>query len=285
MIINQIRIFLAISLTPLLLGCAASRLKSALKPDADTPVKIVSIFDCTVNSIPVPEKFEGNVSREVVKKLKKAFKYEINAKGRVEFTNEIDIVGGGTDSLRWNPVVLENPNRPDSADSPAGPDDWNQDEIDGIVYAICRTGYLRATDSLWRGDLDEAFTDKNKLAEIRMLRAATGADYCVVNSIYGTIRRQPLSMGVKVGVAVATGIISLLSPVGGVIVVPGDETVFKSASLLINLATGRVEWSRNFDVWQLYAVENIERNLWAQKVFRKFDIKKAESVTGVNRNQ
>jgi hypothetical protein len=273
MVVKKHCILIAVALASVLLSCVAHTFKSILTTDSVTPIKIVSVFDCSIESIPYPKKFESNVSKEVINNLKYALKNEIQRKGRVEFTNDIDEIGYGSDAAKGQSVTIENRIRPDTTTSPVNSNDSVQKEINGLVYSICKTAYLCATDSLVTWEMKSAFTHKEIKNKIGLLKAVTNADYCIVNSLNGTIRRERVSTGEKIGVAVATGILSLLSPVGGVMVVPGDETEFKSLSILINLNTGRVEWSKKYKVWQVYAVEHLNGRFWASEVLKKFDIK------------
>lgn len=273
MIVKKHKILIAAALAPFLMGCVAHTYKSILTTGPGSPVKIVSVFDCSIESIPDPEKFEVNASKEVIKNLKYALKNEMQSKGRVEFTNDIDEIGYGSDAVKGQYISLEKQNRSDTIVSRADSNDSVQKEINGLVYSICKTAYLCVTDSLSTWELKSAFTHMKLNNKIALLKSITNADYCVVNSLNGTIRRERVSTGEKIGVAVATGLLSLISPVGGVMVVPGDETEFKSLSFLINLNTGKVEWSKKYKSWRLYAVEHLDGNLWASEVLKKFDIK------------
>lgn len=253
------------------IGCSPCTTQSILQPNSETPLKVLLISDCSITSIP-DQQFEENISLSTIQKLKHALQSTIQKKGNVEFIKVIDNVGIGSNLFNQQSSVSKNRFSIDSVISSPDVNDSIQSGIKKITRYICHKGYFCLTGSITIFDLEHSFSEGKVFQKIQLLKTTFDADYCIVNSISGTVRRKSIPTATKVGVAVATGLISLLSPIGGVMVIPGDETELKSYSFLINLNTGHVEWLDSYFSWQLNAVENANETHWAEKTFKKFDI-------------
>jgi hypothetical protein len=264
------------------INCSPCTSVSLLQKDTEKRLKILLISNCLITSIP-NRQFEESSSLNVIRKLNSALKSEIEKKGNIEFIREIDNLGVGSTMLK-KPPLFESHYSIDSVISSIE-DDSIRNCIQKINRYICIKGFDCLVDSITGFDLKYSFVDGSTLKNIQLLKTISGADYCIVNSINGTIRKKSVSAGEKVGVAIATGLISVLSPIGGLIVIPGDETDFKSHTFLLNLNTGRVEWMDGYYAWQLRAVENLDVVYWAQKTFKKFDIQIKVCPEGKSQNE
>jgi hypothetical protein len=143
--------------------------------------------------------------------------------------------------------------------------------VGGIFTQFARSVYNLQKGVAPLSKVKAYYQNDSNLIKLNKLKDLTGAEYCLVSHFNGTIKRKPISVGQKVGVAVTTGIASVLLG-GGVIIVPGDETELKSFSMLINLSDGTISWSKRFSIWKVYAVENFDVYAWAYKILENIKI-------------
>jgi hypothetical protein len=189
----------------------------------------------------------------------------------------MSMVGYGLNPKAKTPALLDDQAHVDSLFPPWFKSDSIPDSSGRCmktVHYLCRVGSMKLMGTGDGRGLSGYFKKKSILASLDHLREATGADFCLVTSCNGAIRRKPVSTEVKVATAVVTGALALLSPFGGVMIIPGDETVFKSNSYLIDLSTGKIPWSKGYYKWEVQAVEVLAADQWAEKVFKKLKFKR-----------
>jgi hypothetical protein len=271
MIRERIRLTLAIVPVAFGLTCSPYSLKSVFLFDSRPPEKVLSLFDCSIVSIPDPWKFEAEPSKAVLDTLNTVFLDEMKRRGHIEVVHERKIIGYGSDSLKGAPTPFTFRNDADST-ATSLPDSL-QKVIDGIVYTFCKVGYERMRGWISYSEFLTSFNDKATLHKLQAVKSAVKVDYIAVNSVYGTIRREKTPPGTRAGVGILTGAAALLSPVGGLLWIPGDETDFMSNSFVVDLSTGKVVWSRRVSEWMLYAVQSNVGPGWITKAYKDFDIK------------
>jgi hypothetical protein len=270
---KNIHVFGIVSFFSILLLCASP--EHALKPESSPiqPVKLLCVFDCMVISKPNPDIVEIGESERLIGAIKKECENRFKTLGYVDSVKSFETVGYGLKRQKILPVRHDTNEMIDSSAPPFYVSDTAygfDNTIGDILYLL----YTAETDSSISYGLSRYFKRDSNLSRLREFKNMTNTDYCMVNSMYGTIKRKPVSTAVRVGTAIATGLLALLSPVGGVMYMPGDETEFNSRSYVIDLTTGDITWRKKYSIYQLYAVENFNEMLWGDKVFKKFRIRK-----------
>ena len=249
----------------LLMTCSSPRHTSTINSSPPPPVKMLCIFDGVVISKPHPEYVEVGQTKRLVGLLRQECETRFNSMNCIDTVKSIERVGYGIQMKKLKQMHFNE--RALSADDTIYEANGS---ITDILHLLCWVG----TDSMAPPVASWYFKRDSNLLRLRELKDMTNSDYCMVNSVYGTVKRKPLSTAVRAGTAIATGLIALLSPVGGMVVVPGDETEFASKSYVINLNIGDVAWRKTYRIYQLYAVENFNQEIWGNKVFKKFKLQK-----------
>jgi len=263
----------------LLCRCSAPPQKSTVQTPAAQPVKLLVVFDGTVKSIQKPLFIDISTTGQLIDKLKEACMNKLSAHPDIEQLVPVELIGGGLKRSKQYAICRGMTDAIDSMAPPFSVSKSTDQAIEGsgdALFDLCRFSYLIMKDSLGSDGMQSRCRKPPVLEQLQQLATATGTEYCLINSCFGTIRKKPVSAGTKAGVALATGALSLLIS-GGTAVsvfVPGDETSFSCRSVLVNLQNGDVVWTRRFSRRELYAVEHVNSYFWASTVFKKFSIKR-----------
>ena len=258
----------------LFVHCVSTPIRSPKKvPDDLTPVKVVIVSDGVIYSKPAPRIIDGSSAQGIVAQLGYAAEKRLEKEVKIEVVGRIDLVGMGLDHTERYTIQKDELSGIDNLSPPF----YTSRKIDSMKTPVAEllreTSWIAYRKLLYYDasiSLADYFSEDSVQGKLAGLKELTGADYCLFTTMYGDIRRKPVPVGVKVATAVATGVASILSPIGGIILIPGDETTFQTKSYLFNLSTGRVKWTRAYNKYELYAVEGLRSDDWAYAVFKKF---------------
>jgi hypothetical protein len=257
----------------LLLSCTSPEYTVKTESSPIQPVKLLCVYDCAVISKPSPDIVEIGESERLISVIKKECENRFKTLGYIDSVKSFETVGYGLKRQKILPVRHDTNGTIDSSAPPFYVSDTAygfDNTIGDILYLL----FTAETDSSISYGLSRYFKQDSNLSRLKELKRFTNTDYCMVNSMYGTTKRRPISDAIRIGTAIATGLLAVLSPVGGIVYMPGDETVFTSRSYVIDLTTGDITWRKKYGIYQLYAVENFNEMLWGNKVFKKFKVRK-----------
>jgi hypothetical protein len=250
-------------------NCSSTLQKSTTVPNQ--PKKIIFLTDGLLFSEPYPITIEVKDSKKFLDGLLLELKQHITALNNIEPVNYYSTIGLGTMRKIANRSIDTN-NHADSLIYPLISEDVKElnGASDNIVKTLCEIVNMKLNRETSDWIIQDHFKMKSNLNKLQKLQSLTNADYCMVTSFDGTKKRKSISPGEQFGAAAVALAASLI--MGCFMIVPGDETEFNSYSILINLKSGKVEWSKGYSIYKLNAVEKFDPHGWVNEVFKKIKI-------------